>query len=187
MAQTVVGVFDTHEKAVAGVHELREAGFLPAQVSIFAPDVREYEGYTDEVGVRVVQAGTLGIVAGGAVGGLSGWVLGLTGLLIPGVGAIALAGPLAGVILGLIGGTALGGFVGMLVGLGLPRHAAEQYTRELQEGRTLVVVHPDGRVSAAEAALHHASPLGLHHYEEKVGGELVESAGGTSLPPVPEC
>ena len=41
MAETVVGVFETHDEAVRGVEELRKEGFRPEQISIFAPDVRE--------------------------------------------------------------------------------------------------------------------------------------------------
>lgn len=187
MAQTVVGVFETHERAVAGIHELREAGFRPEQISIFVPDVREMEHFGDEVGVRVVQASSIGILAGGVLGGLSGWLIGLTGLLVPGIGPVLAAGPVAAAVVGMIGGASLGGFVGMLVGIGLPHHAAEEYAREIQAGRTLVVVHPEGGFAAAEAALNRAHPLGLHHYQEKIGSEAPPPVlDATGLPPVPE-
>jgi hypothetical protein len=183
MAQTVVGVFETHEGAIQGIHELREAGFTPRQISIFVPDVREVEHYGDEVGVRVVQAGGAGII----LGGLAGWLLGLTALAIPGIGPVLAAGPVAGAVVGLIGGASLGGFVGMLAGIGMPHHNAEEYAREMQSGRTLVVVHPDGGFAAAEAALNRARPIGLHHYQEKIGCEappVLDPISG--LPPVPE-
>lgn len=173
MSQTVVAVFGSHAQAVHGVEELRKVGFRPDQISIFAPDPREVEGYADEVGVRVVQAGAAGLAAGSLLG-LGGWLLGLTGLVIPGAGLIVAAGPVVAAILGAVGGASVGGFIGMLVGLGLPHHAAEEYHRELREGRTLVFVHPDERYALAEAALYRAHPVGLHHYDEAIGlaGEI---------------
>jgi heat induced stress protein YflT len=170
MAETVVGVFDTHRQAIHGVEELRGEGFRPEQISIFAPDPREVEGYAEELGVSVLQAGATGLAAGGLLGGIAGWVVGLTGLLVPGAGLVLAAGPLAGAIVGAIGGASVGGFVGLLVGLGLPRHAAEEYAREIESGRTLIFIHPEeGRSALAEAALARAHPLGIHHYQEPIG------------------
>src|SRR4051812_35783399 len=118
MAQTVVAVFDNHAAAIEGVHQLREDGFLPGQISIFAPDAREVEGFADELGVRVIQASTTGALAGGALGGLSGWILGAATLEIPGVGHVVAAGAILGAIVGALGGSTVGGFIGMLVGFG---------------------------------------------------------------------
>lgn len=181
MAETVVAVFASHSGAIHGVEALRSEGFRPDQISILVPDPREVEGFGDEVGVRVIQAGSLGLAAGGLLGGLAGWFAGLTGLLIPGSGLIVAAGPLASTLVGAVGGASVGGFVGTLVGLGLPKHAAEQYAHALREGQTLVVVHPDGEFGLAEHALHRAHPSGLHHYQERIGAEpgSVSGAGTT--------
>lgn len=172
MAQTVVAVFNSHTGAIHGIEELRRSGFQPSQISILAPDPREAEGYAEELGVRVIQASGLGIAAGGVLGGVAGWLAGLTGLLVPGAGIILAAGPFAGALVGAVGGASLGGFVGALVGLGLPHHAAEEFDRALREGQTILVVHPGGNVIGAEVALHRAEPLGLHHYEEAIGAEI---------------
>jgi hypothetical protein len=56
----------------------------------------------------------------------------------------------------------------------------------MQAGRTLVVVHPEGSYAAAEAALNRALPLGLHHYQEKLGSEPAPVLDVTGLPPVPD-
>lgn len=173
MAQTVVGVYDTHAHAIRAVEELRREGFEPQQISIFAPDPREAPNFAEEVGVRVVQGSATGAAAGGLIGGLSGWLVGLTGLLVPGAGFVLAAGPIAGAFVGLIGGASVGGFIGMLVGLGLPRAAAEQYNHELVAGRTLVMVHADGEFGLAERAMFRAHPLGLHHYDERIGDPSV--------------
>jgi hypothetical protein len=174
MAQTVVGVFDTHQKAIRAIEELRARGFTADQISILAPDPREVEGFAEEVGVRLVQASVAGATAGGIIGGLSGWLVGLAALAIPGAGLVVAAGPIAGALVGLIGGASLGGFIGILVALGLPRTAAEEYNREIMAGRTLLIVHPRGRFADAELALTRGQPLGLHHYDEHVGREVDE-------------
>ncbi|MFN3653563.1 MAG: hypothetical protein ACK47B_28630 [Armatimonadota bacterium] len=179
MAETLVAVYDTHARAVEGVQELRRRGVDPEQISIFAPDPRELEGFGDEIGVRVVEAGATGILAGGVLGGAAGWLLGATGLLVPGAGLIIAAGPLVGAVVGAVGGATVGGFVGILVGMGLPSHAAEEYTRQLQSGRTLVFVHPNGDPTGVEAALAKAHPIGLHHYDERLGTELAQGAPST--------
>lgn len=171
MAQTVVAVFPEHRDAVEGVEHLRASGFRPDQISILAPDPREVEGFADEIGVSVVRGGVAGSAAGAILGGLTGWLAMVTGLVVPGAGLVVVAGPVAGALLGIIGGVSVGGFFGILAGLGLPKRAAEEYSRELQQGRTLVFVHPEGdlaAVAAAEAALTRAHPLGMHHYEEPV-------------------
>jgi hypothetical protein len=166
----VVAVFGSHDAAIQGVEALRAEGFRPDQISILVPDPREVEGFGDEVGVRVIQAGGMGAAAGGLLGGLAGWFAGLTGILLPGGAIILAAGPLAGALVGAVGGASVGGFVGALVGLGLPKQAAEQYARALREGRTLVVVYPDGEFGIAEHALNRARPAALHHHQERIGG-----------------
>ena len=148
---------------------LRHAGFAASQISLFAPDPRETEGFAEELGIHVVQAGTAGVAAGGVVGGLAGWLVGLAGLSIPGIGLIVAAGPVAGAILGAVSGASVGGFVGLLVGVGLPHHAAEEYARALKAGRTLVFVHPEDRLDEAETALLLDHPIAVHHFEDKVG------------------
>jgi len=169
MAETVVAVFDHHAQAVRGVEELQAAGFSRDQVSIIAPDIKEAEAYADELGVRVVQAGAAGVAAGGLIGGLGGWLVGLTGLAIPGIGLFLAAGPVAAALVGAISGMSVGGLVGMLAGLGLPHHAAEEYSHELHQGRTLVFVHAGDRYEAASAALSPLHPRAVHHYEERIG------------------
>lgn len=175
MAETVTAVYGSHSAAIQGVDALRAEGFRGDQISILVPDPREAEGFGEELGIRVIQAGSLGIATGGLMGGLAG-LAGLTGLLIPGAGLIVAAGPLATALVGAIGGATVGGFVGMLVGLGLPRNAAEEYLRALREGQTVVMVHPEGEYGLAEHALNRAHPVALHHYQDRLGGAASSSS-----------
>jgi hypothetical protein len=182
MGDTVGAVFASHEDAMHGIGELRTAGFRADQVTVFVPDPREAEGFADELGASVVRAGAVGITAGGVLGGLAGWLVGLTSLAIPGVGVIVAAGPLVGALIGAVEGASLGGFLGMLLGLGMPHHAAEEYDRELREGRTLVFVEAGADYGLAEQALYHARPLSLRHYAE---GFAATSAAPPAPPDLP--
>lgn len=166
MAQTVVAVYDSHTKAVQAVESLREAGFRARDISIFAPDPREVEDFGDEVGVQVLKASAAGLAAGGLLGGLTGWLAGATALAVPGAGLVVAAGPFAVAALAAVGAASVGGFIGMLAGLGLPRHAAEEYDRELREGRTLVFVHANSDFARAELAMLRFRPVGVHHYSD---------------------
>lgn len=167
MTHTVVAVYDSHEAAVHAVEELRHERFQPDQISIFAPDPREVEGYGDEVGVRVLQAGAGGAIAGGILGGVAGWLAGAAGLVVPGAGVVVAAGYVVAAVLGVIGGGSVGGLMGLLAGIGLPRRAAEEFERELTQGRTVVLVLADAEFGMAEVALGRAHPRALHRFAEE--------------------
>jgi uncharacterized protein (TIGR02271 family) len=79
-------------------------------------------------------------VAGGAIGGLAGLLLGLGAFAIPGVGPIIGAGPLAAALTGAAIGAAGGGLLGALVGWGIPETEAGYYAEGVNRGGTLVAV-----------------------------------------------
>jgi hypothetical protein len=77
------------------------------------------------------------------VGGLAGVLIGLGALVIPGIGPVIAAGPLATVLAGLAGagaGAVAGGVLGALVDLGIPEETAGYYAEGVRRGGTLVSV-----------------------------------------------
>jgi hypothetical protein len=107
-------------------------------------------GRTAEVApknTRVTQAAGVGAGVGAAFGGTLGWFAALTGLVIPGIGALLVAGPL----IGILAGGAAGGAVGALVGLGIPEAEAKLYEDRLRQGGILVSVHTDSSSRAEQA------------------------------------
>ncbi len=80
-----------------------------------------------------------GVVSGGILGGLAGLLIGAGSMMIPGLGIIAAAGP----ITGLISGVVTGGIVGGLIDLGIPENKSRQYETDIKAGKTLFSMKTD--------------------------------------------
>ena len=160
--RTVVGVFDDRVDAEEALRALKDAGFAPDQVSVVMlqtprPEAKEAHGFhVDE---------TTGILAGGALGGLAGWLIGATAVAVPGLGALLAAGALVAAVGGAGIGAATGGIIGHLVDQGLSQEEAGYYHERVRHGAALVTVHAEGD-RAAEA---HAIMLrrGAHDYHTR--------------------
>jgi uncharacterized membrane protein len=149
--QLVVGVFDDRVDAEEALRALKAADFEPDRVSAVMlqtphPEAEErHRHHVDE---------TTGILAGGAIGGLAGWLIGTATVAVPGLGALVAAGALVGALGGAGIGAATGGLIGYLVDLGLSREEAQYYHKRVRHGAALVTVHvTDGRVEAARTIL----------------------------------
>jgi len=77
-----------------------------------------------------------GALTGGAIGGIAGLLAGAGALLIPGVGPIIAAGPLAAFLTGIVGG----GLVGGLVDFGIPEERGRHYEERVKRGDILVTL-----------------------------------------------
>jgi hypothetical protein len=140
--EAIIGVFHDARKAQDAVRGLREAGFKDAQIGVLSR-------YTDEKdeGASAAKGAAVGA---GAVGGMAAlWSLGISFGVLPVIGPILAAGPLAAALISAAGGAAAGGVVGALAGLGLSEHDAKYYEGELHSGRILVTVHADERAPLA--------------------------------------
>ena len=82
-----------------------------------------------------------------------GFLVGLTGLAIPGLGWIAAAGWFAGTILGAGTGAIVGGLVGALTHIGVPHEDAVHYTEAVRRGNVLLAVRAED-ASAQKVARH---------------------------------
>jgi uncharacterized membrane protein len=74
-----------------------------------------------------------GVLGGGVLGGLAGLLIGAGSMVVPGLGIIAAAGP----ITGLLSGAVTGGVVGGLVDLGIPENRSRQYETDIKAGKIL--------------------------------------------------
>jgi hypothetical protein len=150
--KTIVGLFDDMEQARTAALNLETAGVAHDDISVVANNEGGRYVPTDAVTANstttVVDHGTessghaIGHDAkvGAKVGGVAGLLLGLTGLAIPGLGWIAGAGWLMGMILGAGTGAVIGGLVGALTHVGVPETDAAHYTEGVRRGGTLVAV-----------------------------------------------
>ena len=111
-----------------------------------------------------------GMETGSAFGGLLGLCVGAAFLVLPGLGPVLVAGPLAAALLagieGALAGTALGSLAGALVGWDVPKDRALQYEALIKGGKFLVFVRSVPDVAAsARGLLAAAGPDHIDVYE----------------------
>jgi uncharacterized protein (TIGR02271 family) len=161
MAKTVVALYDERADATRAVERLTDAGFDREQISIMSQqpkdsgmDVRREEG--NQAGEGAAAGAGLGAV----LGGIAGLLAGLGTLVIPGLGVLLVAGPLAAALAGAGIGAGLGALIGALVGLGIPEEEAEYYAEGIRRGNTLVAVKTsDQRAPEAVRILQELNPI----------------------------
>jgi hypothetical protein len=141
----VVAVFNTHVEADEAVRTLNQSGFDMKKLSIVGKGYHSEEHavgfYT--AGDRIKSWGASGAFWGGIWGLLFAPAL----FLIPGVGLVALAGPVvAAVVGGLEGAILVGGLSALgagLMQLGLPKDKVIKYETALKADKFIVIAHGD--------------------------------------------
>ncbi|MBI5248777.1 MAG: permease [Desulfomonile tiedjei] len=142
-ANAVVGVYETHELAESAVKELQKAGFDMKKLSIVGRDYHTEEhvvGYYN-TGDRMRAWGKIGAFWGG----IWGLLFGAAVFVIPGVGPIAVAGPLVSAIVGALEGAVVVGGVsaigGALAGVGIPKDSIIKYETLLKADKFILICH----------------------------------------------
>lgn len=163
MSKTVVGLFDTQDHAEAAARRVKDQGLRTDDISIVAKrgDTGDpYDagasggigygggrtGVDADVGAGAESGRTGvndnisdGVISGGLLGGIAGLLIGAGSMIIPGLGIIAAAGP----ITGLLSGAVTGGIVGGLIDLGIPESKSRQYESEVKQGKVLFSMKTD--------------------------------------------
>ena len=127
MSKNVSAVFTSHEDAIEAARRVKDAGLRTSDISIIASEDKANANNAENDQI------SRGTVSGGVLGGAAGLLLGLGTVAVPGLGMLAAAGPIAG----LLGGAVTGGIVGALVDLGIPQEKSEEYERDVKEGKTI--------------------------------------------------
>jgi hypothetical protein len=174
---TVAGVFKDRHDAERAIEALRDAGFSREQIGIAMRDRTAQGEMVEETGTHAAGGAAAGIVGGGLLGALAGFLVATGALAIPGIGPVVAGGVLASTF-GIVGGTAVagagigaaaGGILGALIGMGIPEHEARHFEHGVRSGGTLVTVTAPGRAADAVAIL------------ERFGGDTGASLyGGTA-------
>jgi uncharacterized membrane protein len=146
--KTVVGLYDHINDAYRAVDALKDAGYRGEEISLISRDeANEYSRYIDrddrsrtETDKDVSDGAAAGAGIGAVLGGLSGFLIGLGALAIPGIGPIVAAGPIVSALAGAGIGAVAGGLIGALVDLGIPEEEANIYAEAVRRGGTLVLV-----------------------------------------------
>lgn len=144
MSVTIVGVFDRVDYAEKAAVQIREQGLRTDDISILVKNSddkgREGMSMRSDDGTELKNDNiSNGAVTGGVIGGLAGLLIGAGLVAIPGLGIIAAAGP----ITGLIGGAATGGIIGGLVDLGIPEEESRKYESDIKSGKVVFSMKTD--------------------------------------------
>lgn len=113
-------------------------------------DVRTAEEIENNTGTTVAKGAASGAATGGILAGVAGLIVGISGLVLPGVGPFLVAGPVA-TALGLTGvaattttgavtGALAGGLIGALTSLGFTDEQAQKYEEHIRGGGILLIV-----------------------------------------------
>lgn len=141
--KTVIGAFDSSIQAEKAAQDIVNAGFTRDDISIVANNEGgQYAPITETTTDGTVTGHAVGRDAkvGAEWGAGIGFLVGLTGLAIPGLGWIAGAGWLMGTLLGAGTGAVIGGLVGALTHVGVPEEEAIHYTEAVRRGSVLLAV-----------------------------------------------
>lgn len=165
----VVGIYKSHSDAEQAIKELQKAGFSMNKLSIVGKDYHTEEhvvGYYS-TGDRMKAWGKLGAFWGG----LWGLLFGAAFFFVPGIGPVAVAGPLVSSIVAVLeGAVVVGGLSALgagLFGLGIPKESIIKYETQLKAEKFLLIAHGTkdqaqkavdilGKTAAEEINLHTA-------------------------------
>ena len=126
----VLALFPNASAVVEVAEQLHRLGVSREQLSVVARTANEERDLAERMD------GTPGV----ELGEIGGQILAAIALVMPGIGPIVAAGPLAAE-LGEVAGHAAGSLVAVLTSAGLARDRAEMLQRELKQGSILLGVH----------------------------------------------
>ena len=166
--RSVVGIYETMERAEEAVHTLDQAGFPVKHISIVTQNLasdQTVHGYIttgDDLTPR-------GAATGAWVGGLLSLLIGSAFLWVPGFGPLVVLGRLAAFLLvgveGTLMGAATGSLLGALANWGIAEEYILDYEQQVQRGKHLVIAYGTAEeVGQAHAILQgtHAGALRVH-------------------------
>jgi len=164
MAKSVIALYRNFEDGSRAVEALVDACFDRNKISIVANDVDER--YSSTLRSTDVDDGDVKAGQGAGFGAIVGGLVGLGVALIPGIGPVLAAGPLAAAVMagiGAVAGAATGGIVAALVDLGVPEEEATRYAEGIRRGGAVVTVELDNEahVSRAESILNNYNPVDI--------------------------
>jgi hypothetical protein len=160
MAATVAGVFADQASALAAIGRLRAEGVAAGDISLITRESADAGGATEVKSPGTATVGSdaaAGIATGGLLGGLGGLLVGMGAIVLPGVGPVIAAGPLAAALGGAAVGAAAGGLIGALADADVPEEHAAAYAAHLEKGRVLLMVRTEPELQPAVAEILAAS------------------------------
>src|ERR1051325_8311938 len=170
--KSVFGLLNNEAQACSIIENLKAAGFSNNDISALLPDKTGTKDFAHEKGTKAPEGAITGVGAGGVMGGVLGWLVGIGSLSIPGLGLFIAAGPIMAALSGAAIGATAGGIVGALVGMGVPEYEAKRYESKVREGRILLSVHSENSDQTKRAK----------EIFKQAGAEDISTAGEKSVP-----
>ncbi len=140
---SVVAIYESHDRAEDAIRELQKDGFDMKKLSIVGKDYHTEEhvvGYYN-TGDRMKYWGKLGAFWGGFWGLLFGSAF----FWLPGIGPLLVGGPLVVWIIGALeSAVVMGGLSALgaaLYSIGIPKDSILQYETHVKNGKLLLVAH----------------------------------------------
>lgn len=143
MSTSVFCIAPSESSANDIVSRLKSSGFADNDISVLFPDKSSTRDFAHETNTKAPEGATVGVGAGGVVGGTLGLLAGIGLLAIPGLGPFIAAGPIMAALSGLGIGAAVGGVAGALIGMGIPELEAKRYEGKVKGGNILISAHAD--------------------------------------------
>jgi uncharacterized membrane protein len=150
--KSIIGVYETHDKAISAIEELKKSGYPASRISIVGKaDLIDNHIHIKSNNTVEIAETSVGIAAGLALGILTG--VGI--FAIPGFGFLYGAGALIGAFAGVDAGIIAGGAVAIFTSMGVDGTNAIVYEKHLNEGRFLVFAEGDDKeLEQAQQILH---------------------------------
>ena len=149
---TIVGIYDKHEKALDAVKALSNEG-IPVKNISFVSKAEIVEDQLQAHSTENIKNApvSIGVVLGPVLGILTGVSI----ISVPGLGFVYGAGAIIGALAGFDFGIIGGGLISLLMTLGISKDKVIHYHRHLKEGKYLVILHGNAEMAAkAKAILH---------------------------------
>jgi len=175
MAKTIVALYDNVDHAHRAVRDLVDSGVPRDQISLMSSNASGQVGEPgtmgEPTGTGAAEGAGVGAGIGAALGGVGGLLVGLGALVIPGIGPVIAAGPLAAALGGVAGagagaiaGGAAGGLLGALTDMGVHEEQAQYYAEGIRRGGTLLTVRTeDDMASRAVDVMNRHNPIDVRH------------------------
>ncbi len=182
---TTLGIFASTHDAVRAVEALNSTGIPKQSLSIIVRDDEKAKDLTAETGVKTAKGAAAGAGIGAIAGGLAGLALATSAVVLPGIGAVLIAGPLAATlgIGGAAAGAAAGGVVGTMVGLGASNEEAAKYEEAVRKGDVLLgVATNDDNSAGVERTLEAHSARSVKTVSKELSDVHVPRVSNTSMP-----
>jgi len=146
VSDTIFALFDRPDDAGRAALRVEQLGSDNEHCTVVIHQNRVDTQQLPVEATRTINGAVLGVLTGAVFGPLLGWLFAGPLHVIP-------AAPTAGAIMGAVGGALIGALGGGLMGSSDPQKKAEQFSRRVERGKTLVTVEaptPDLRERAEQ-------------------------------------